>query len=198
MNIKYIVVHPGNTLTNTKEVAINNIIEALNIVINKNTKCMILIETMAGKGTECASNIEEVKMILDGIEEKDKIGVCLDTCHINDAGYDLLKYIDEFDNVIGIEKVKCVHVNDSKNIKGAHKDRHENIGYGELGFDNILNVIYHEKLKNVPINDNRFNTNPATVGITINVLLERPFNALIVPNENVIGVIKFIMIPLKP
>lgn len=150
MGIKYIVVHPGNALTNSKEVALNNIIEALNIIIDEDTRCMILIETMAGKGTECCSSIEEIKTILDGVVEQDKIGVCIDTCHINDAGYELLEYIDEFDKLIGVDKIKCVHINDSKNIIGAHKDRHENLGFGEVGFNNIMNILYHDKLKDVP------------------------------------------------
>ena len=96
MGIKYIVVHPGNHLTNSLEIALKNIIEALNLIINEEDNCMILIETMAGKGTECGKSIDEVKTILDGIIYQDKIGVCVDTCHINDAGYD----ISSFDNVL--------------------------------------------------------------------------------------------------
>lgn len=150
MNVKYMVVHPGNHLTNTIDTALNNIIDGLNQILAVNSKCMILIETMAGKGTECGKNIEEIKAILDGVILKDKIGVCIDTCHINDAGYDINEYLEKFDKIIGIDKIKCVHVNDSKNELGAHKDRHENIGYGTIGFDNLLKVIYNDKLKNVP------------------------------------------------
>ena len=114
---------------------------------------MILLETMAGKGTECGINIKEIKEIIDRIDKKDNIGVCLDTCHLNDSGVDISKfneYLDEFDRIIGIDKVKCVHINDSKNIIGSHKDRHENIGFGTIGFDNLTNVIYNERLLNIP------------------------------------------------
>lgn len=150
MGIKYIVVHPGNHLTNSLEIALKNIIEALNLIINKEDNCMILIETMAGKGTECGKTIDEVKTILDGIIYQDKIGVCVDTCHINDAGYKIEDYFLEFKNKIGLDKIKCLHINDSKNICGAHKDRHENIGFGTIGFTNLVNLINNEELKNVP------------------------------------------------
>ena len=150
MGIKYIVVHPGNHLTNSLEVALKNITEALNLVINREDNCMILIETMAGKGTECGKTIDELKVILDGIIYQDKIGVCVDTCHINDAGYKIDDYLEEFKNKIGLDKIKCLHINDSKNVCGAHKDRHENIGFGTIGFTNLVNLINNEELKNVP------------------------------------------------
>ena len=150
MGIKYIVVHPGNHLTNSLEVALKNITEALNLVINREDNCMILIETMAGKGTECGKTIDELKVILDGIIYQDKIGVCVDTCHINDAGYKLEDYLEEFKNKIGLDKIKCLHINDSKNVCDAHKDRHENIGFGTIGFTNLVNLINNEELKNVP------------------------------------------------
>ena len=114
---------------------------------------MILLETMAGKGSELGRSIDEIKAIIDGIELKDKIGVCVDTCHINDAGYDVSKfdeYLCEFDEKIGIDKIKCLHINDSKNEIGAHKDRHENIGLGTIGFDTLLSVLYNDKLKDIP------------------------------------------------
>lgn len=150
MGIKYIVVHPGNHLTNSLEIALKNITEALNLVINREDNCMILIETMAGKGTECGKTIDELKVILDGIIYQDKIGVCVDTCHINDAGYKIDDYLEEFKNKIGLDKIKCLHINDSKNVCGAHKDRHENIGFGTIGFTNLVNLINNEELKNVP------------------------------------------------
>ena len=152
MGIKYIVVHPGSAVKHTNEEGINNIIEALNYVINDNDKCMIILETMAGKGSECGKTIEEIKTILDGVNSSN-IGVCLDTCHLNDGGYDMGefdKFLDYFDKLIGIDKIKCVHVNDSKNGKGSHKDRHENIGFGTIGFNNILKIINNDKIKNVP------------------------------------------------
>lgn len=152
MGIKYIVLHPGSSVKHTKEEGIKNIVEALDFVIDEDAKCMILLETMAGKGSECGSNLEEIKEIIDNISS-DNIGVCIDTCHLNDAGYnmqDFDSFLDLFDKIIGIEKIKCVHVNDSKNILGSHKDRHANLGFGTIGFEKLLYVINHEKLKDVP------------------------------------------------
>lgn len=152
LGIKYLVLHPGSSVKMPGEVGIKNIIEALNYVINDDQKVMILLETMAGKGSECGKTMEEIKEILMGVNSSN-IGVCLDTCHLNDAGYSIDnfdKYLDDFDKLIGIDKIKCVHVNDSKNILGSHKDRHENFGFGTIGFTNLLNVINNEKLKSVP------------------------------------------------
>ncbi|MBR3660752.1 MAG: deoxyribonuclease IV [Bacilli bacterium] len=152
LGIKYMVLHPGSHVGLGVDVALSNIIYALNIIL-KDSKTTILLETMAGKGTEVGVNFKELKTIIDKIENKDKIGVCLDTCHINDAGYDLNNIdsvLDEFDKIIGLNYLKCIHINDSKNEKGAHKDRHENIGYGTIGFNNLLKVIYHEKLDDIP------------------------------------------------
>ncbi len=151
LGIKYIVLHPGSSVKLSKEEGINNIIEALNYVIDDDDKCLILLETMAGKGSECGSKLEEIKMILEGVPKK--LGVCIDTCHLNDAGYDLQDFdtfLNCFDNLIGISKIKCVHVNDSKNVLGSHKDRHENIGLGHIGFETILKIVNNPKLKDVP------------------------------------------------
>ena len=140
-------------LKQSKEDAIKNISEAINQVMEGFNDSMFLIETMAGKGTECGSNTEEVKQILDGVKEKDKVGVCIDTCHLNDSGINIADfddYLKDFDKQIGIDKIKCIHVNDSKNPIGARKDRHENIGLGTIGFDNLINVCYNELLKDVP------------------------------------------------
>ena len=153
MGINYIVVHPGNALKIDRMEALNNIAEAINNIITIDTKPMILLETMAGKGTECGINIYEINEILNKVNLKEKVGVCLDTCHLNDSGIDISKfdeYLNEFDEKIGIEKIKCVHVNDSKNEIGTHKDRHANLGYGTIGFENLINVIYNTRLKNVP------------------------------------------------
>ena len=153
LGIKYIVLHPGSAVGITKEEGIKNIIDALNYIIKKDDECEILLETMAGKGTECASSIEEIASIINGVILKDKIGVCVDTCHINDAGYAISEfdaYLEKFNNLVGIEKIKCLHINDSKNVVGAHKDRHANFGYGLIGFDNLMYVINHDKLKDVP------------------------------------------------
>lgn len=152
MGIKYIVLHPGSSVKHTTEEGINNIIEALNYIVNDDSKCMILLEMMAGKGSECGKSIEEIKTIISGLNSKN-IGVCIDTCHLNDAGYNLDefdKFLEEFDNLIGIDKIKCVHVNDSKNILGSHKDRHANFGFGNLGFNTLMKVVNHLKLKDVP------------------------------------------------
>lgn len=153
MGIKYIVLHPGSSVGIDRNIALDNIIRALNFIITKDTKTMILLETMAGKGTELGCTLEEIKYILDGVNFKDKIGVCLDTCHLNDAGYNMSlfdEFLDLFDNMIGLSYIKCVHVNDSKNVLKAHKDRHANIGYGTLGFDTILSIINNSKLKDIP------------------------------------------------
>ena len=153
MGVNYIVVHPGNALKLDREEALSNIALALNYIIDEDTKPMILLETMAGKGSECGINIYELKSILNKVNLKDKVGICLDTCHLNDSGVDIAKfdeYLSVFDSEIGLDKVKCVHVNDSKNVIGSKKDRHANIGFGTIGFDNLLNVIYNPKLKDIP------------------------------------------------
>lgn len=154
LGVSYLVLHPGSHVGLGVEEGIKNIIFGLNQVLEKyHGNTMILLETMAGKGTEVGRNFEEIKSILSGIKFPNKIGVCLDTCHLNDAGYDISnfeKLLEEFDKVIGIDKIHCVHVNDSKNEKNSHKDRHENIGFGTIGFDSLLKVIYHEKLKDIP------------------------------------------------
>ena len=152
--MKYLVLHPGSHVGLGVDVGISNIIKALNFVLdNDNTNVTILLETMAGKGSEVGKSFEELKAIIDGVSKKDRLGVCLDTCHLNDAGYDLTDFdsvISSFDKVIGIHKIKCVHVNDSKNPLGSHKDRHENIGKGTIGLDTLINIIYYDKLKDVP------------------------------------------------
>ena len=153
LGIKSVVLHPGSHVGLGVEKGINNIIYALNKVLDDTSGVIICLETMAGKGSECGRTFEEIKKIIDGVEFKDKIGVCLDTCHINDAGYDLNNFdniLEEFDKIIGLKYLKCVHINDSKNVINSHKDRHENIGFGTIGFDNLMKVIYHEKLKDVP------------------------------------------------
>lgn len=154
LGLNKIVLHPGSATTCSREEAIKNIINGINYVYNETTDTMILLEFMAGKGTEVGTSIDELKCIIDGINDKDRIGVCLDTCHMNDSGVDISKFNDflsEFDSKIGISKIKCVHVNDSKNVIGSRKDRHENIGYGSIGFNKLLKVIYNDKLKNIPM-----------------------------------------------
>ncbi len=150
--VKKLVLHPGSHVGCGSDVGINNIINALNEVL-KESDTTILLETMAGKGTEVGKTLEEIKQIIDGVIYKDKIGICLDTCHLFDAGYDVSKFdeiLDILESYNLLDKVLCVHVNDSKNICGSHKDRHENIGYGVIGFDNLINIIYNKRLEQVP------------------------------------------------
>ncbi len=153
LGVKYLVLHPGSHVGLGVEKGISNIILGLKKVF-ESTSCnvTILLETMAGKGTEIGRNLEEIKTIIDSVNNE-RLGVCLDTCHLHDAGYDLTKFdefLNEFDNMIGIDNIKCIHINDSKNVIGSHKDRHENIGFGEIGFDTLLNVIYNDKLVDIP------------------------------------------------
>jgi len=118
----------------------------------KYSKVVILLETMSGKGSELGTGFEEVRRIIDGVNVKERVAVCLDTCHIHDGGYDIItdldSVLDEFDSIVGLDLLKVVHINDSKNIRGAHKDRHENIGFGYIGFDALMNVIYSPRLDN--------------------------------------------------
>ena len=153
LGLDKIVLHPGSATTCTKEEAISNITEGINKIYEKTTDVMILLEYMAGKGNEVGTSIDELKSIIDKINDKDRVGVCIDTCHMNDSGVDIAKFdefLDEFDNKIGINKIKCVHVNDSLNPIGSHKDRHANIGYGTIGFDNLINVVYNDRLEGIP------------------------------------------------
>lgn len=153
LGIKKMVLHPGSAVNCSREEAIINISDGLNLILDNNYDVTILLETMAGKGNEIGRSFEELKSIIDRVKFKDKIGVCLDTCHLNDAGYDMSKFdevLNLFDKIIGIDKIGCIHVNDSKNIISSHKDRHENIGFGTIGFDNLMNIIYNDKLTNVP------------------------------------------------
>ena len=151
---KYLVLHPGSHVGLGKETGITNIIKALNLVLeNDFTNVTILLETMAGKGSEIGRNFDEIEAIIEGVKYKNRIGVCLDTCHLNDAGYDLSNFddvLDLFDQIIGLDKVKCIHINDSKNIINSHKDRHENIGKGTIGLDNLMKIIFNKRLENVP------------------------------------------------
>ena len=153
LGIKKVVLHPGSFTNLTLEDGINNIINALNLIIKPNLDVNICLETMAGKGTEVGFKLEHIKKIIDGVKYSDKLMVCLDTCHLNDAGYDMShfdKFLDDFDNIIGIEKIGCIHVNDSLNVLSSKKDRHANIGYGTIGFDSLIKIIYNDRLKDVP------------------------------------------------
>ena len=153
MGITKMVLHPGNAIGITKEKGLDNIASALNEILDGTTKCLVLLESMAGKGTECGRTIEELAYIINKVERKEQVGVCLDTCHLNDGGYnikDFDSYLDEFDKQIGIDKIKCIHINDSKNEQGSHKDRHANFGIGSIGFNSLISVIYNERISNIP------------------------------------------------
>ncbi len=180
LKVKYLVLHPGSAVKHDRSTAITNIVNGLNNVLKREDNIVILLETMAGKGTEVGSNLDDLKEIIDGIILKDKVGICLDTCHLNDSGInikDFDKYLKEFDKEIGIDKIKCVHLNDSKNELGSAKDRHENIGYGTIGFDNLLNVLYNEKLKEIPkILETPYHEEKPPYKVEIDMLRDKTFN----------------------
>lgn len=146
--------HPGSHVGQGEETGIELIADALNQVLFEDMTTTVLLETMAGKGSEVGKTFEELRAIIDKVELKDKLGVCLDTCHVNDAGYDVVNNLDgvleEFDRVVGLERLKAIHLNDSKNPFNAHKDRHEKIGEGYIGKDAFERIINHPALRNLP------------------------------------------------
>ena len=152
---QYYNFHPGSHVGQGVEVGIDLIVNQLNAVLTKDMTTTVLLETMAGKGSEIGRSFEELKTIIDGVELDEKLGVCLDTCHVYDAGYDIVNDLDgvlnEFDAVLGLDRLKAIHMNDSKNSFESHKDRHEKIGEGSLGFETMVKVINHPKLKGLPI-----------------------------------------------
>lgn len=153
LGVRYLVFHPGSHVSYSREEGLQNIIDALNIILTEDTPVTLCLETMAGKGSELGTTFEELKTIIDGVKYNEKLAVCLDTCHINDAGYDVSEIdnvLEEFDRIIGLEKLVYLHINDSKNERGSRKDRHENLGLGTIGYDNMMKIIYHPKLKGIP------------------------------------------------
>jgi deoxyribonuclease-4 len=146
--------HPGSHVKQGTEVGIEYIINMLNSILKPEQTTTVLLETMSGKGTEVGRTFEELKQIIDGVTLSDKMGVCLDTCHIYDAGYDIVNdldgVIDEFDRIIGLDKLYAIHLNDSKNPFASHKDRHETIGEGSIGLEVITKIINHPKLRHLP------------------------------------------------
>ena len=146
--------HPGSHVGQGVEVGIDFIAEMLNEILRKEQTTTVLLETMSGKGSEVGRNFEELKAIIDKVKLKDKLGVCLDTCHIWDGGYDVVNnfdgVLDEFDKIIGLEKLKAIHLNDSKNDLSSHKDRHEKIGEGKIGLDAISKIINNDRIKELP------------------------------------------------
>lgn len=159
----YLVLHPGSFTTETLEYGIERIINALNEVLTEDTKPTICLETMAGKGSEVGRKFEELRAIIDGVKLKDKIGVCFDTCHVHDSGYDIVdnfdQVIDEFDRIIGIDRLKVFHLNGSLNPRGAHKDRHANLGADEnnpkgkdhIGREALYRIVHHPAAAGKPI-----------------------------------------------
>lgn len=146
--------HPGSHVGQGEQEGIRLIVEALNELVDEKQNTPILLETMSGKGSEIGKTFEQIAEIIEGVKLKNHIGVCMDTCHIYDGGYDIVNNLEgvlnEFDKVIGLNKLKAVHINDSKNTFGSHKDRHEKLGEGTLGISTISNIINHPKLRTLP------------------------------------------------
>lgn len=149
-----LVLHPGSHVGEGLSVGVKKIVEGLNEVLTRDTKLCIALETMAGKGSEIGASFEELAMIYDGVKYNDKLRVCFDTCHVSDSGYDIVNnfdgVIDQFDKVIGKDQIAVFHINDSKNPSGARKDRHENLGYGHIGFDALYKIVHHPDFIDIP------------------------------------------------
>lgn len=147
--------HPGSHVSQGVQRGIELIVDILNQVLDENQSTIVLLETMAGKGSEIGRSFEELRQIIDGVEKNQLLGICLDTCHVYDAGYDIVNHLDdvllEFDDIIGLERLKALHLNDSKNPFESHKDRHEKIGEGSIGTDSFERIVNHPKLKDIPM-----------------------------------------------
>jgi deoxyribonuclease-4 len=154
LGAKQIVLHPGAHVGAGADAGIQQIIKGLNEVLTADQEVQIALETMAGKGTECGRSFEEIAQIIDGVTHNEKLSVCFDTCHVHDVGYDIVQDFDgvlnEFDKTVGIQRIKVLHINDSKNVRGARKDRHENIGFGEIGFGALNYIVHHPAFTEVP------------------------------------------------
>ena len=186
LGARQITMHPGAHVGAGSEAGIAQIIKGLNEVLHKDQLAQIALETMAGKGTEVGRNFEEIAKIIDGVTLNDKLSVTMDTCHINDAGYNVKEDFDgvlnEFDKIVGLERLKVVHVNDSKNPQGSHKDRHANIGFGTIGFDALNKVVHHPQLIHLPkiletpyVGEDK-KDKKAPYGYEIKMLKEQTFN----------------------
>ena len=154
MGSNVLVLHPGAHVGEGVDTGVKQIIKGLNEVITKDTDVYVTLETMAGKGSEIGRTFEEIAMIYDGVTYNDKLRVCFDTCHVNDGGYDIVhnlhEVIERFDRILGTDQIAVFHINDSKNMLGAGKDRHENIGFGHIGFDTLKEVVYLKEFANIP------------------------------------------------
>lgn len=154
MGSHVLILHPGSHVDAGVEAGTAQIIKGLNEVLTADLDCVVALETMAGKGSEIGRSFEELAAIYDGVVHNDKLRVCFDTCHTHDAGYDVVNDFDgvmeEFDRILGKDQIAVFHINDSKNVRGAHKDRHENLGKGEIGFDALKRIVWHPDFLNVP------------------------------------------------
>ncbi|HAB59184.1 MAG TPA: deoxyribonuclease IV [Lachnospiraceae bacterium] len=154
MGSNILVLHPGAHVGAGEDIGTSQIIKGLNEVLTSDTKVYVTLETMAGKGSEIGRNFEELARIYDGVRHNDKLRICFDTCHVHDSGLDIVNdfddVIDKFDRIIGKDQIAVFHINDSKNPRGAGKDRHENIGFGHIGFDAIHRIVYHPDFESIP------------------------------------------------
>lgn len=153
LGVKNLIFHPGSRTDLSDSQALSNIVYAIDSVMDSVEDFTLIVEFMSGKGSEVGGNLTEISYIINNSKFKDKLGICLDTCHMNDAGIDLKtfnSFLDELDKKIGISKLKCIHINDSLNIVGFKKDRHANIGYGTIGFDVLMDVIYNKRISDIP------------------------------------------------
>ncbi|QGS51941.1 deoxyribonuclease IV [Spiroplasma tabanidicola] len=157
IGVHLVVLHPGAAVGAERKVALDSVAKGLNEVYDQLPNCpvKIALETMSGKGTEVCITFEEIKYVLNQVKRKEMVGVCFDTCHMHDAGYDIKNnfdnVVDDFDKLIGLDKLLAIHLNDSKNIINGHKDRHENIGYGYIGFKSLSNIVHNPLFKEIPI-----------------------------------------------
>jgi deoxyribonuclease-4 len=157
IGVSLVVLHPGASVGGDKTESLKSLVKGLDLVLEefKDTNIRIALETMSGKGTEVCTNFDEIKFVIDNVKYNEYVGVCFDTCHLSDSGYDVKNnfsnVLDEFENKIGLKKLWAMHLNDSKNECGAKKDRHENIGHGYLGFESILKIVYEERMSGIPI-----------------------------------------------
>lgn len=154
MGSRVMVLHPGSHVGAGEDAGISRIVKGLNEVLTKDTDVYVALETMAGKGSEIGRSFEQLARIYDGVKYNDKLRVCFDTCHTNDGGYDLVGDLDgvftEFDKILGTDQIAVLHINDSKNPLGSSKDRHENIGFGHIGFEALHNIVHMEQFKDIP------------------------------------------------
>lgn len=154
MGSRVLILHPGAHVGAGVEAGVASIVKGLNEVLTADMDCYVALETMAGKGTEIGRNFEELAMIYDGVIHSEKLRVCFDTCHTHDAGYDLINdydgVMDQFDRILGKDQIAAFHINDSKNVRGAAKDRHANLGKGEIGFETLKKIVYDPNFLHVP------------------------------------------------